>query len=111
VEWLCGKVGCNMQAVCPAAPPAPITKNKGEVMTAWYNSDIINPQLNLICKPETSNSHPYRIRCDVFEQWPLTPTSRDDSAGLAASVAAVHKVMHTSLNVSPCVPCLISSMS
>ncbi len=111
MEWLCGKVGCNMQAVCPAAPPAPITKNKGEVMTAWYNSDIINPQLNLICKPETSNSHPYRIRCDVFEQWPLTPTSRDDSAGLAASVAAVHKVMHTSLNVSPCVPCLISSMS
>ncbi len=35
VEWLCGKVGANMQAVCPAAPSKPITKNKGEVMTAW----------------------------------------------------------------------------
>ena len=28
----------------------------------------------------------------MFEPWPKTPAMRDDSAGLAASAAAVHKV-------------------
>jgi hypothetical protein len=40
------------------------------------------------CSARNLNS----FRCDVYEQWPLTPTSRDDSEGLAASVAAIHKV-------------------
>lgn len=65
-EWLCSKIGQNAQAVCPAAPVAAITKNQGEKMTAW---------------------------CDVFEPWPLTPDSRDDSQGLAASVQSIHAVL------------------
>ena len=66
VEWLAGKISPNVQAVWPAAPVAAITKRKGETMTAW---------------------------CDVFEDWPLTPSSKDDTAGLAASVAAIHSVL------------------
>ena len=42
VEWLCSKVSCNMLAVCPAAPTMAITKNKGEVMTAWCA--ILSPE-------------------------------------------------------------------
>jgi S-(hydroxymethyl)glutathione dehydrogenase/alcohol dehydrogenase len=57
IDWLAGKFP-NCKGICPAAPKAPITKNKGEIMTAW---------------------------CDVFEPWPLTPTSRDDEKGLLAS--------------------------
>ena len=63
IEWLAGKAGTKVQAVCPAAPVAAITKNNGEKMTAW---------------------------CDVFEAWPLTLKSKDDASGLAASVASVH---------------------
>lgn len=63
IEWLAGKASPNARAVCLAAPVKAITKNKGETMTAW---------------------------CDVFEPWPLTPKSRDDIAGLEASVAIVH---------------------
>ncbi len=35
---------------------------------------------------------PMSCRCDVFEPWPKTPATSDDSAGLAASAAAIHKV-------------------
>jgi predicted esterase len=66
VEWLGSKVGPNCLAVCPAAPVLPITKNGGETMPAW---------------------------CDVFEPWPLIPSSKDDSAGLSASVSAIHAVL------------------
>jgi S-(hydroxymethyl)glutathione dehydrogenase/alcohol dehydrogenase len=66
IEWLAGKVGPSAQAVCPAAPVAAITKNNGEKMTAW---------------------------CDVFEPWPLTPQSKDDSKGLSESVASIHTII------------------
>lgn len=68
IVWLAGKIGPNIKAVCPAAPITKITKNNGvdDMMTAW---------------------------CDVFEPWPLTPTSKDDSIGLATSVATIHGVI------------------
>lgn len=67
IEWLGGKIG-GCQAVCPAAPIATITKNKGvnDKMTAW---------------------------CDVYEPWPLTLLSRDDEKGLSQSVASIHAVL------------------
>ena len=66
IEWLAGKISPNAKAVCPAAPVAAITKNGGEQMTAW---------------------------CDVYEPWPLTLKSRDDTAGLGASVKSIHGVI------------------
>jgi S-(hydroxymethyl)glutathione dehydrogenase/alcohol dehydrogenase len=64
IEWLCSKIGPSAQAVCPAAPSMPITKNNGEVLTAW---------------------------CDVLQPWPLTPSSTQDAAGLKASAASIHQ--------------------
>ena len=63
-EWLAGKIGPNVKAVCPAAPLRAITKSKGEIMTGW---------------------------CDVHADWPFIPASKDDTDGLAQSVAAIHK--------------------
>jgi S-(hydroxymethyl)glutathione dehydrogenase/alcohol dehydrogenase len=63
MEWLGGKIGGDVAAVCPAAPVEAITKSGGEKMAAW---------------------------CDVYADWPLTPASKDDMAGLAKSVATVH---------------------
>jgi hypothetical protein len=58
VQWLAGKINAKaIKTVCPAAPTLAITKNDGERMTAW---------------------------CDVYEPWPLTTKSRDDTKGLEA---------------------------
>lgn len=66
VEWLCGKIGPNAKPVSPAAPIAAITKNNGERTTAWF---------------------------DVLAAWPRTPASKDDVAGIAASVDNVHMII------------------
>lgn len=63
IEWLGGKIG-NTKAVCLAAPLQPITKNNGELLTAW---------------------------CDALGQWPLTPESPSDIKGLLRSVQTVHE--------------------
>jgi S-(hydroxymethyl)glutathione dehydrogenase/alcohol dehydrogenase len=67
VQWLAGKINAKaIKTVCPAAPTLAITKNDGERMTAW---------------------------CDVYEPWPLTTKSRDDTKGLEASVKEIHEVI------------------
>eukprot|EP00331_Platyophrya_macrostoma_P027475 CAMPEP_0176438488 /NCGR_PEP_ID=MMETSP0127-20121128/19316_1 /TAXON_ID=938130 /ORGANISM="Platyophrya macrostoma, Strain WH" /LENGTH=617 /DNA_ID=CAMNT_0017822453 /DNA_START=38 /DNA_END=1891 /DNA_ORIENTATION=+ len=66
IEWLAGKIGQNVKAVCPAAPVRPITKNKGAETTAWF---------------------------DALGEWPRTPASKDDTEGIAASVASIHAVI------------------
>lgn len=66
IDWLASKFP-NCQAICPPAPKMAITKNKGEIMNGW---------------------------CDVYENWPLTPSSKDDEKGLASSVEAIHAVVN-----------------
>lgn len=65
-EYLAGKVSLRKgqcRVVCPTAPTQPISKNNGERDAAWF---------------------------DVLADWPRTAETKDDHAGIAASVASVH---------------------